>query len=151
MIRQRNIDPVSSLGMWIFASPFTVSAAAVGAAIGKSIPLVGVDKVQLIDLTVLVDVAIAGGGTLSFDVRKTASNVSGSTQGTLVKAASTGVSAVGQYVTDLTNVAPIDPRGLLAATPNNFNLQVGWVNSATVTTVTFGFILRFRPFFLKDA
>lgn len=151
MIRQKNIDPGSKLGVKeAFFNPL-VPSGGVGARTYVGIPIIGVDKVQLIDLTLLVNTAASGGGTLGFDIYKSASNVAGSNAGTLVKACNTGVAAVGIYKTDLSNVAPIDPRGLLAATPNDFILQVSYVNSGTVNggglVVA---ILRYRPYGLKD-
>lgn len=146
MIRQRNIEPQSEVGVEAILFNPLINNAAVAARAYVGIPIINADKVQLIDLTVHVDVAVVGGGTLGFDIYKSPSNVIQSNAGTLVKACQTGVSALAITKTDLRNVAPIDPRGLLAGTPNDFLLQLSYVNTGTVTTVTLSAILRYRRF-----
>jgi len=152
MIRQRNMDPLSMAGVHsLFLNPL-ISAASVSSRQAMGIPISNVDKVQLIDLTLLVTTAIGGTGSLGFDIYKAASNVVGSTAGTIVKACMTAVVAVGLYKTDLRDVAPIDPRGLLTATPNDFLLQISWNNTGTVSSGAVQAMLRYRPFYTtKDS
>jgi hypothetical protein len=149
MIRQRNCDPRSEVGVKEYHREVAVSAAAVAAQAYMGTPIANAEKVQLLELIVAVDVVVVGGGTLTFNIGKGAGNTRGITAGTVVKAAVlTGVSAVGIYRADLSDIPPIDPKNplLLAAQPNNLWLQAGWVNAGTVTTVTFGFKLRYKVF-----
>jgi hypothetical protein len=66
--------------------------------------------VQLLELIVAVDVVVVGGGTLTFNIGKLAGNGRSITAGTVVKAAVlTGVSAVGLYRADLSDI-PYRPQ-----------------------------------------
>lgn len=147
MIRQRSVDPVSYVGQKQFRH-FEDFPAGIGTVIARGVPIIGVDKVDLIDLTVSISTAVTGGGTVAFDVYKMGMNRSITTTGfgTLVKNGPSGLgAALNNTIFDLRGNT-IDPRGLNASFPNDFILAVRITPTGTVTTVTLGFALRYRPY-----
>lgn len=145
MIRQRNIDPGSALGIQEFERfgiTFAVSTQRFGT------PLFNVQRVKLIDILIYGEVAISGGGTNALSIRRNAITLapSGGVSETVI---STPIAADGGQVgtrrVDLSNLPDIDWQGALGATGAG-NLIVAIVGSGTISAGSGGFKLRYRPY-----
>lgn len=150
MIRQRNIEPSSFVGI----EEFVATAIALAASTQRfGTPVGNVQKIQLLDLIVTNDVATTGGGTTAITINRTNGNTvipAGSTSEVLIATAvAADAGALGSRRYDLSNTPPID-GGVYANGMMNLNVKI--IGTGTFTTGTASIKLRYRPFLLgKDA
>lgn len=152
MIRQRNIDPNSYVGI--------EELERIGVVLGATTqrfgtPVANAQKIQLVDLVLSNDLAVTGGGTLGITINRTDGAAVGPNLGTAEVLIATVVAAdaggLGSRRFDLSNIAPINGQVYSAA--GLINLMVKIIGTGVFTTGgPAAFKLRYRPYLIgKDA